>query len=71
MEGCKYCKEVNIETDRDSLILEKEALLEGGARGLYLNGYVLLLVEYKMGYYSILQREVVNYCPMCGKKVHP
>ncbi|MEG2684453.1 MAG: hypothetical protein RR929_00175 [Erysipelotrichaceae bacterium] len=63
---CEYCTKVKFETDdpRDrNKLLSKQQL----SRGLYINGCELLTLELHLGYFSIISRGVVNYCPMCGR----
>lgn len=68
---CEICDRVEFETnnpdDRD-LLLTKLNLVEHGSYSVFINGSELLLVEYKVGYFIIRQRETIRYCPICGEE---
>ena len=67
-EPCEYCTTVDWETDspydRGKLIDKKEL-----TRATVINGEELLSLDYRIGYFVVTERKIINYCPMCGRKL--
>ena len=67
-EPCEYCTTVDWETDspydRGKLIDKKEL-----TRTTVINGEELLSLDYSIGYFVVRERKIINYCPMCGRKL--
>ena len=50
--------------DRGKLIDKKEL-----TRATVINGEELLSLDYCIGYFVVTERKIINYCPMCGRKL--
>ena len=69
IESCHYCEFVKFESDevedRNKLI-DKKPFVEFYDLGLYINGGELLTVKYGIGYFKIIKRTNIEFCPICG-----
>lgn len=66
---CNYCEFVKFESDdvkdRDKL-MDKKPCVEFYDLGLYVNGAELLFIKYGIGYFTVIQRTDIEFCPICG-----
>ena len=67
--SCDYCEFVKFESDdikdRNKLI-DKKPFVKFYDLGLYVNGGELLTIKYGVGYFSVIQRTNIEFCPNCG-----
>ena len=68
-KSCHYCEFVKFESDdvedRNKL-MDKKPLTEFNSLGLYVNGDELLTIKYGIGYFKVIQRTDIEFCPFCG-----
>lgn len=68
-KSCHYCEFVKFESDdvndRNKL-MDKKPFVQFYDGGLYINGSELLTVKYGIGYFKIIERTDIEFCPMCG-----
>ena len=68
-KNCHYCEFFKFESDdlndRNKL-MDKKPLVQFCDSGLYINGDELLTVKYGIGYFKIIERKDIEFCPICG-----
>ena len=68
-KSCHYCEFVKFESDdvedRNKLMYKKP-FVQFYDVGLYINGGELLTVKYGIGYFKIIERTDIKFCPICG-----
>ena len=68
-KNCHYCEFVKFESDdvndRNKL-MDKKPFVEFYDLGLYINGPELLTIKYGIGYFKVVKRISVEFCPICG-----
>lgn len=68
-KSCHYCEFVKFESDdiKDrNKLMDKKPCVEFYDLGLYVNGGELLTIKYGLGYFSVIQRTNIEFCPICG-----
>ena len=69
IESCHYCEFVKFESDdvedRNKLMYKKP-FVQFYDVGLYINDGELLTVKYGIGYFKIIERTDIEFCPICG-----
>lgn len=69
---CEICKRVEFNTDdpRDrALLVEKPSLMSYGKHGIFINGPEMLFLQYYVGYFIVLSKTPISFCPVCGDKL--
>lgn len=68
-KNCHYCELVKFDygdiKDRNKL-MDKKPCAQFYDTGLYVNGGELLTIKYGIGYFKVIQRTDIEFCPFCG-----
>ena len=68
-KSCDYCEFVKFESDDVDdrrKLMDKKPFVQFYDEGLYINGGELLTVKYGIGYFKVVKRTNIEFCPMCG-----